>query len=55
MVNSPLKIYHKVVQEWENDVLTPNHRVLLTKNHTVVQGCANVIRTYGHTKRTTVT
>ena len=54
MENNLLKINHKGVQEWANAVLTPNHTVVLTPNHTVVQGCENVVRTYGHTKPTTV-
>ena len=36
--NALLKINHKVVQEWENSVLTPNHTVALKPNHKVVQG-----------------
>ena len=55
MENSLLKIDYKVIQEWENAVLTLTHTVILTTNYTVLQGCANVIRTYGHTKLTTAT
>ena len=54
MVNYLLKIDHKVVQEWANYVLTPNHTVVIMPNNKVVQGCANVVRTYRHTKPTTV-
>ena len=54
MGNALLKINHKVVQEWSYSVLTPNHKFLLTPNHTVVQGCAITVRTYGHTKTTYV-
>ena len=46
MSNALIKIDHKVVQEWSNAVLTPSHTSVLTANHTVVQGCDNVIRTY---------
>ena len=54
MGNDLLKINNKVVQECSNTVLTQNHTVVLTPTHTVVQGCANVLYTYGHTKFTTV-
>ena len=52
---SLLKIYHKGVTEWANSVLTPNHTISLTPNHTDMQGCDNVVRTDGHSKPTTVT
>ena len=50
MANTLLKIYHKVVQVWENSILTPNYTVVLTPNHKVTQGRANVVCTYGYTK-----
>ena len=43
MSNALLKIDHKVVQEWENSVLTPIHMVALMTNHTVVKGCSNAV------------
>ena len=55
MENALLKIDHKIVHEWANDVLTPIHKVAITLNRTVVHGGANVVRTYGHTDITTVT
>ena len=55
MVNVLLKIDHKVVQEWENAVLTPNYMVVLRSNYKVVQGWANVVCMYRHTKTTTAT
>ena len=55
MANEILKIDHKVMQEWANSVLTPNHTVALTPNHKVVQDCDNVVRKCGHTKPTTLT
>ena len=63
MENSLLKIVHKIVQKWANYVLTPIHTVAVTpvhkvairKNRTVLQGCSNVVRTYGHTNTKTVT
>ena len=55
VVNTLLKIDHKVVQEWANVVFTPNHTVLLTPNHTVVQGCDNAVHMYVYTKPITVT
>ena len=62
MENDLLKIDHKIVHEWANTVLIPFHTVVITPIHTyeitpnctVVQGCANFVRTYGHTKNTTV-
>ena len=63
MANALLKIDHKIVHEWANAVLTPIHSVAITPiytvaitpNHNVLQGCANSVRTYGHTNTTTVT
>ena len=63
MANALLKIDQKIVQKWANAVLTPIHTVAVTpvhtvaisKNRTVLQGCANVIRMYGHTNTKTVT
>ena len=49
MVNALVKISHKVVQEWSNSVLTPNHTIVLTPKHTFMQGCANVVHAYGYT------
>ena len=54
MENALLKTEHKVVQEWVNAVLKPNHTVGLIPNNKVLQGCNNVVRTYGPTKPTTV-
>ena len=63
MANALLKIYHRIVQKWYNDVLapihtvavTPIHTVVITQNRTVLQGCANSVHTYGHTNTKTVT
>ena len=52
MVNALLKIDHKIVQEWANAVLIPNHMVVLAPNHTFLQGCANVVCTYVPTHKT---
>ena len=54
MANSLLKIDHKILHKWANDVLTPIHTVISTPVHTVairqncnvMQGCDNVVRTY---------
>ena len=54
MENALLRIDHKIVHEWANDVLTPIHTVAITLNPTVVQGCDNFVCTYGHTNTTTV-
>ena len=62
MANSLLKIDHNIVHKWANAVLTPIHTVAFTpvhmvairQNRTVIQGCANVVRTYGHTNTKTV-
>ena len=48
--NALIKINHKVVQEWGNYVLTPNHMVVFIPNHIVVQGCDNFLRTYRQKK-----
>ena len=63
MANALLKIDHKILQKWANDVLTPIHTVTVTpvhtvairENRTVLQGCDNVVRTDGHTNTKTVT
>ena len=62
MANALLKINYKIVKKWSNAVLTPIHTVAvtpihtvaITQNLTVMQGCANVVRTYGHTNNKTV-
>ena len=63
MANALLKIDHKIVNKWANYVLTPIHtvavtpihRVAITQNRTILQGCANAVRTYGHTNTRAVT
>ena len=63
MANALLKIDQKIVQKWANAVLapittvavTPVHTVAIRKNCIVLQGCANVVRTYGHTNTKKVT
>ena len=63
MANALLKTDQKIVQKWANDVLTPIHMFAVTpvhtvairQNRTVLQGCANVVRTYGHTNTKKVT
>ena len=63
MANALLKIDQKIVHKWANAVLTPIHTVSVTpvhtvairQNRTVLQGCANVVCTYGHTNTKTVT
>ena len=63
MANDLLKIGHNIVREWANAVLIPIHTVAITTIHMIVitpnrnflQGCDNVVRTYGHTNITTVT
>ena len=63
MANALLKIDQKIVHKWSNAVLTPIHTFAVTpvhtvsirENRTVLQGCANVVRTYGHTNTKTVT
>ena len=63
MANSLIKIDHKIVQKWANSVLTPIHTVAvtpihtvaITQNRTVLQGCANAVRAYGHTNTKTLT
>ena len=62
MANTLLKTDHKIVHKWANAVLTPIHSVAVTpiqtvaimQNRTVMQRCANVVRTYGHTNNKTV-
>ena len=51
MANAILKTDNKVVQEWENAIITPIYMVSLTQNHR----CVNVMRAYGHTNTITVT
>ena len=63
MANSLLKMNQNIVHKWANAVLTTIHAVAVTpvhtlaimKNRTVLQGCANDVRTYGHTNTKTVT
>ena len=63
MENALLKIDQKIVHKWANAVLTPIHTVAVTpvhtvairQNRTVLQGCANVVRTYGHANTKIVT
>ena len=63
MLNSLLKINHKIVYKWAHAVITPIHTVAVTpihtvantQNRTVLQNCDNVVRTYGHTNTKTVT
>ena len=63
MANALLKIDHNIVHKWANAVLTPIHMVAVTQTHTVsirqnrtvLQGCANVVRTYGNTNTKKVT
>ena len=62
MANALLKIDHKIVHKWANDVLTPIHTVAvtpinmvtITQNLTVMKGFANGVRTYGHINNKTV-
>ena len=62
MSNALFKIDQKIVHKWANDVLTPIHTVAVTPVHTVaisqnltvLKGCDNVVRTYGHTNTKTV-
>ena len=59
MGNALLKIDHKIVQKWDNAVLTlihtvvvtPIHTVTIRKNRTFLKGCANVVRTYVRTHK----
>ena len=54
-----LKLIIVLVHKWANDVLTPIHMVAvmpihtvaIIKNRTVLQGCANVVRTYVRTHK----
>ena len=63
ITNSLLKIDQKIVHKWANAVLTPIHTVAVTPVHTVairenctvLKGCANIVRTCGHTNTKTVT
>ena len=63
MEKALLKTNQKIMHKWANAVLTPIHTVAVTpvhtvaikKNRTVLQGCANVLRTYGHTNTKKVT
>ena len=56
MENALLKTNQKIVHKWANDMLTPIntvastpvHTVAIRQNRTVMQGCANVVHTYGH-------
>ena len=55
MENDLLKIDYKVVQEWENAVIMPNHIVVFTQT---IQLCKGVIMSYVRTdtkKPTTAT
>ena len=62
MENALLKTDQNIVHKWANAVLTPIHTVAVTpvhtvairQNRTVLQGCANVVCTYGHTNTKTV-
>ena len=54
MENAVLNIYHKIVHEWANAVLTPIHTVAITTDLIVLKGCSNGVHTYGNTKTTTV-
>ena len=63
MENALLKIYHKIMHKLANAVLTRIHTVAVTRIHTVaitgkrtvLQGCVNVLCTYGHTNTKKVT
>ena len=63
MANDLLKIDQNIVHKWANYVLTPIHTAAVTpvhtvatrQNRTVLQGCANVLRPYGHTNTKKVT
>ena len=63
MANTLLKIDHNIVHKWSSAVLmpihtvavTPIHKVGITQNFTFLQGCANVLHTYGHKHTKTVT
>ena len=62
MVNALIKIDQKIVHNWANSMLTPIHTVAVTpvhtvaisQNRTVLQGFANVVRTYRHKNTKTV-
>ena len=59
MANALLKTDQNIVHTWANALLTPIHTVASTpvhtvairKNRTVLQGCANVVRTYVRTNK----
>ena len=55
MTNALLRIDQKIVRKWSNAVHTPFLTVAIRQNHTALQGCANVVGTYGHTNTKTVT
>ena len=63
MENSLVKTNQKIVHQWANAVLTPIrivavmpvNTVAIRQNRYVLQGCANVVCTYGHTNTKTVT
>ena len=62
VANALFKIDQKIVHKWANAVLTqthivavtPVHTVAIRKSCTVLQGCANFVRTYGPTNTKTV-
>ena len=59
MANTLLEINQKIVHKWANAMLasihtfavTPVHTVTIRQNRTVLQGCANVVCTYGQTQK----
>ena len=53
--NDLLKIDHKIMHKWDNDVITPIHTVAVTQNRTVLQGFANVLHIYVNTNTKTLT
>ena len=61
MENALIKINHKIVHKWANDVLAPIHAVAImpvhtvaiSQNSTVLQGCSYVVHTYRHTNTKT--
>ena len=63
MANALLKIDHKILHKWANDVLTPIrvfaftpiHTVAITQHRNVLKRCSNVVRIYGHTNTKTLT
>ena len=62
MPNALLKIDQNIVHKWANAALKPVHTVTVTPVHTVairqnrnvLQGCANVVRTYEQINTKTV-